>query len=238
MDASREELACGHLVPYDPTVRATFSDEKGDIYAWPSRGGVIILDNAQALDFEFVGLDPLDPPAHREHDQGAEDEFCQRLLLLGAKWWDSEERYFFVAGLEQIANGYTSARYGHRDGSFRNVSRPSPTMREKRCIRVGWHSAGGLWVSEFDTTWAGVDEEDNLPPDEGLARVNLARTMDERCAILKEKFRAKFYRTLNDYEGQGFLRAWEWKTTGEVDRNLLTPQETVEQWRESFNRRG
>jgi hypothetical protein len=103
-------------------------------------------------------------------------------------------------------------------------------MREKRWVKVGWPSTGGLWVSEFDTVWGGVDEEENLPPDEGLARVTLARTMDERCQILRDWFRGKFYASLGDYEGYAFLRAWEWKWTGEVGKDLLTSDETSREW--------
>ncbi len=32
------------------------------IYAWPSKGGVIILDHADAIDLEYLGLDPIDLP--------------------------------------------------------------------------------------------------------------------------------------------------------------------------------
>jgi hypothetical protein len=42
---------------------------------------VIILDNTEAIDFESLGLNPLDPPVERLNDQAAEDAFCQRLLL-------------------------------------------------------------------------------------------------------------------------------------------------------------
>lgn len=86
-------------------------------------------------------------------------------------------------------------------------------------------------MSEFDTTWADVDEEENLPPDEGLARVKMARTMDERCQLLRDHFRGKFYQSVEGYEGYAFLRAWEWKYTGEAGLSLLTPEETFEEWR-------
>ena len=135
---------------------------------------MIILNDVTALDYDFLGLDPLDPPAHRDDNQEAEDAFCQRLLLLGAKWWDSEVRYRFVVDIEDAANGRIGANgglRGHHDGSFRNMKRPDATLREKRWVKVRWPSTGGLWVSEFDTTWAGVDEEENLRPYEGLAKV-------------------------------------------------------------------
>lgn len=43
---------CGEKCPYDSTVRAKFIDNDASIYSWPSRGGLIVLDNAEAIDFE------------------------------------------------------------------------------------------------------------------------------------------------------------------------------------------
>lgn len=227
----RGNMVSGPGCPYDPTVRTNFGDESATIWAWPSRGGVIVLDDAEAIDFEFLGLDPLDPPAECHAEQDLEDEFCRRLLLLGAKWWDSEERHFFVSGVEMKGKGFTDP-IGHGDGSFRRVNRPPPTLREKRWVKVAWPSGGGLWVTEFDTAWAGVDDEENLPPDASLARVKMARTMDERAEILRTLFGGKYYRDVAEYSGSAFLRAWEWKTTGEVGK-LLTPEETVQDWRDN-----
>jgi hypothetical protein len=105
--ASLAQPCLGITCPYDSTVRAKFTDDDIRIYAWPSRGGVIILDDAEAIDFEFLGLNPLDPPVERLDDQAAEDAFCQRLLLLGAKWWDSEARYSGALnqGVTVVAHG-------------------------------------------------------------------------------------------------------------------------------------
>jgi len=90
------------------------------------------------MDFEFLGLDPPDPPVERLDDQVAEDAFCQRLLLIGAKWWDSEARYSVVGQLEVSAMGDT-----HRvDNAFRIDKQPPPTIREKRFVKVGWPSTG------------------------------------------------------------------------------------------------
>lgn len=214
---------CGQTCPYDSAVRSIFTDNNTSIYAWPSRGGVIILDDADAIDFEFLGLNPLDPPEKRLEDQTSEDAFCQRLLLLGAKWWDNEARYSVVTQLE--------AGNSRADGVFVVDKEPPPTMREKRFVKVGWPSTGGFWVAEFDTTFAGVDEEDNLlPEDEGAARLRMARTMDERCILLRDRFQATFYEHLRDYKGYAFLNCWETKETGEVGP-LLQPEETVRLWR-------
>jgi hypothetical protein len=61
---------------------------------------MIALENAHAIDFEFLGLNPLSPRMHRLQDDNAEYTFCQRLLLTGAKWWDSEARRSFAVALE------------------------------------------------------------------------------------------------------------------------------------------
>lgn len=53
-----------------------------------------------------------------------------------------------------------------------------------------------------------------VPDDAGI--VNLARSMEERCVILK-KMGAKFFGALEEYEGKStFLKAWEWKWEGEI----------------------
>lgn len=190
---------------------------------------MIVLDTAEAIDFEFLGLNPLDPPLKCLDNQVAEDAFCQRLLLLGAKWWDSEARYSIVSELEAGAAGNQLV-----DNAFVLDKQRPPTMPEKRLIKVGWPLTGGVWVAEFDTTWADVDEEDNLvPEDEKIGRLRMARTMDERCAILRDRFQATFYRDLKDYKGYGFFNSWESKETGEVGP-LLQPNETIAIWRKAY----
>ncbi len=223
-----KEYHCGPGYPYNPSVRTGFTDTEAHIYAWPSKGGVIILNSANAIDFEFLGLDPLDPPSQRLSSQAAEDAFCQRLLLLGAKWWDSEARYDIVSAIEDEAQGIT------RSLDFNSEEEPPPTMREKRLIKVAWPSAGGVWVAEFDTTWAGVDEEDHLLPDDAdVGRLTLARTMDERAALLRDRFNARHYGDIGEFEGYGFFNCWETKEQGEVGP-LLLPQETRELWRRAY----
>jgi len=229
MASPRKTYVCGGMTcPYDSTVRTIFDDNEARIYGWPSRGGVIILNKADAIDFEFLRLNPLDPPMERLDDQNAENDFCQRLLLLGAKWWDSEARYSIIIAVEECAT-----RAGN--GSFVVADQPTATMREKRFVKVGWPSTGGLWVAEFDTVFAGVDEEDNLLP-EAPSRLQMARTMDERCDILRGNFEATFYETIEDYKGYAFLKSWTEKEEGEVGP-LLQPDQTVELWKQGYNRR-
>ena len=221
---------------YDPTVRTTFTDTDARISAWPSHGGVIILDSAEAMDFEFLGFNPLDPPLRRHDDQAAEDKFCRQLLLLGAKWWDSEARYSIVAQIELRAVGGGDGGGRRVHNAFVLDEQPAPTMREKRLIKVGWPQGegGGVWIAEFDTTWAGVDEETNLlPVDEELGRLRMTRTMDERCVMLRDRFRGRFYADLREYEGYGFFNSWTERRTGEVGP-LLKPEETREMWTKAY----
>ena len=72
---------------YHPTRRTVLTDDTITLHAWPSSGG---------------GLDRLTPPLRRLADQGAEGSLCKRLLLLGAKWWESEARYDFIIRLSMF----------------------------------------------------------------------------------------------------------------------------------------
>jgi hypothetical protein len=154
-----------------------------------------------------LGLDPLDPPEWRLESQAAEDEFCQRLLLLGARWWDSEERCIFIYNVADMEPNVIQALEEDRE--------PWPTMRERRWVRVGWPSTGGLWVGEFDSAMFEIEEHDNVVPSD-TARLMMARTMDEKCKILREHFDAKFYQHVSEYEGYGFMNSWGTKETGEI----------------------
>lgn len=52
----------------------------------------------------------------------------------------------------------------------------------------------------------GVDKEDILlPKDEGPACLQMARTVDEPCVILRDRFKATFVQYLKDYKGYAFL---------------------------------
>jgi hypothetical protein len=158
-----------------------------------------VLDHADLTDFDFLGLNTLGLPEKRLTIQFEEDAFCQRLLRLGAKWWPSERRRDFVekvAGFNEIV-----LQYPHRPDE------PPPTTRELVWLRVGWPSNGGLWVSEFEVD-IDVDEEyDNVIPD-NVSWLKLARNIDERCQLLRDHFKGKFYKDIGEYDGRGFLKAW------------------------------
>jgi hypothetical protein len=185
--------------------RMVFLGNTISVWAWPSRGGLIVLERVTPVDLDFLGLDPLRLPLERDADQDAEDGFCQQLLRLGAKWFDSVERYQFVSGVqeedERCVNDLEAG-----------VAERLTTM-ERQWVCVGIASGEGLWVAEYDTPLPFVQERHNLEPLDS-AKVMLARTMDERCSIL-EAMGAKFYENIEQYDGAACLRAWEKKITGE-----------------------
>jgi len=175
-------------------------------------------DKAQIYSGTASGADDTRGSQPAEEEQGDEDEedaFCQRLLLLGAKWWDNEKRYQFVdhfaAGIQLFVEDVEEGRV------------VEPTLRERRWTKVGWEhvpanasaGGGGFWILDCDTPWMGVIEEDNLVPADA-AKIKLAKTMEERCEILKG-MGARFYAGLEDYESEStFLTAWNWKWEGEI----------------------
>lgn len=188
--------------------RTVFVDDKTFLWAWPSRGGLIVLGNATALDFTFLGLDPVNPPAARDQDQDAEDVFCQQLLRLGAKWYDSVDRYKFVANVCADEEPELSALEAEDEADL--------TLMERRWVSVGWPSEGrgDFWVAEYDQALYKILEPKNMLPSEA-SQVHLARTMDEKCAIL-QGLGAKHYQSIKEYQGATCLNAWEEKTSGEV----------------------
>ena len=258
-------MVSGPTCPFSLYTRTVFHINHVSIHARPSPGGLVVLDPAFTPDFIFLGLDPLNPPLKNflapivpgdatnssvTHGQAAEDDFARRLLLLGAKWYDSDARFNVLSEMEGRAIGRSESqgREAHEvlvDRTWRLSEQAPPTMREKRLVRVGWPSQGnGVWIAEYDTTWGGVDEEDNLEPgddEEGVewARLSLSNTMDERCKLLKDVFGAKFYPDLKEYKGYGFFNAWEWDSiqqgNGETGK-LLTFEQVVEQWKNGFYR--
>ncbi|KIN06803.1 hypothetical protein OIDMADRAFT_173992 [Oidiodendron maius Zn] len=197
---------CPPRRPNRPMRRIAFLRNTVSAWAWPSRGGLIVLERLTPVDLDFLGLGPLRLLIERDPDQDAEDCFCQQLLHLGAKWFDSVERCQFVGGVAGEDERCV-------DDLVAGVEEPLTTM-ERQWVCVGITSNEGLWVAEYDTPLPFVKDKHNLEPHDS-AKVLLARTMDERCSILKG-MGAKFYETIEQYDGMACLRAWEKKTTGEI----------------------
>lgn len=189
-------------------VRVEIFSDHVSILAWPSQGGFVMIEDATALDFEFLSIDPLDPPTRRDRDQNAEDAFAKRLLLIGGKWWQNEDRYQLF---KQV--------YPKGCGGIAQMGTPDRVKplseRERRFTAIGWPSTGGLWISEFEVDWNVYMEyvdEDLEPPascfEPDMMLIRMTRTMDEKCALLSQKFHGKFYSDVSEYEGLGMLNSF------------------------------
>jgi hypothetical protein len=188
------------------------------VWAWPSRGGLIVLERVTPVDLDFLGLDPMRLRLERDPDQHAEDRLCQQLLHLGAKWFDSPERYRFVSGVFEEDECCV-------DDLVAGVVEDLTAM-ERQWVCVGITSSEGLWVAEYETALPFMQDKHNLKPEDS-AKVLLARTMDERCSILKG-MGAKFYENIEQYDGTACIRAWEKKTTGEIGPLKQIPYQYTE----------
>jgi hypothetical protein len=171
---------------------------------------VIALKNPTIPDFDFLGLSRMYPPTTRFSDPRTEDEFCKKLLLLGAKWYDSLSRFYFLrcAGGEAPDTLCIEA--------LENGSEPLPTVRERTWVSIAWPSAGGLVVAEWNTLMYGYGKDDDMfLPDEELGRLRLCKNMDEKALILMDWFEGKEIEDIQAYKGNSWLRIWDSKVGGE-----------------------
>ncbi|KAK4206273.1 hypothetical protein QBC37DRAFT_435175 [Rhypophila decipiens] len=203
---------------FPPTTRLNFPNpDRVDVWGWPSRGGVIVLPRVCAVDFAFLGLDPIDPPLFRDRDQEREDLFCQSLLALGAKWFDSHARWGFIGEAGDYADEDTL-----KDLRSAEQPEPKPTLMERRWVSVAYPSGleAGLWIVEYDTDMYNGQVEVNNQVPEDAAQVQMARDMSEKVEILKRMKGARFYASAEEYErvrgGKACLNWWVSKTGGEV----------------------
>jgi hypothetical protein len=165
--------------------------------------GIVMLQDVSPAEIDFFDLDWRDPSMLRHESPEAEDGFCQKLLLLGAQWWDSYARYLLLK--DELMDIH------ELDESYE----PLPTMREWNWVSVAWPSTGGFVVSEFDTNMWGVDDSTELVPTD-VARLRLCKSMDKKARILKERFEGKVWDKVEDYRGNGFIGCWSRKESGEV----------------------
>jgi hypothetical protein len=181
--------------------RTKINENSINLQGWPSRGGIIVLENATPPDFDYLGLDPLDPPLRRDADQDAEDAFCQALLRLGATWWDSQARYTFVWKLE-----------GADEEAFAALDEDEtlgPTRLERGWVKVAWpsHTPGALCVLACEKLILGRAGGERLRP-RNCGLISLARTMDERCTVM-QRLGGTMYASIDEIQDPTFLKAWE-----------------------------
>ena len=112
---------------FDTDKRATFGRRGVTVFGWPSTGGIIIKESANVVDLIYLGADRLH--ASRRAATGAEeDNFCDKLRKLGARWWEDEQ-------------SYNDVLIGARE----------PTELEERELITAWPNSGGVWVLTFST---------------------------------------------------------------------------------------
>lgn len=191
--------------PRTSNERVVFLERSISVWGWPSRGGLIVLETAGPVEFDHLGLDRLQPTeSYRSSDHGEEDVFCQKLLQLGARWFDGRERYGFVAN---VADECEPEIQAIEDGE-----QPAPSDMERRWVSVGLEDVA-FWVLEYDRNMYHARETRNLVTSD-VSRVMLAKTMQERCEILKD-MGAKCFQRSSEYTGLACLNAWKTKTSGE-----------------------
>ena len=187
--------------------RFVYLQRSVSLWAWPSRGGLIVLERATAIDMDLLGLDPVHPSPRRDPDQEAEDHFCQQLLQLGARWFDSRQRYQLVSAVANEEERFVEALEMGEEEEL------TPMEKSWFCVGISSNSPGGFWVAEYLISQPHLSNSDNPVPRDA-AKVLFARTMDERCEILKD-MGAPFFSSMEQYEGAGCFKAWVEKTTGE-----------------------
>jgi hypothetical protein len=139
---------------------------------------VIVLERACPADFDFLGLDRLDPPKKRHATRQEEDDFARRSLLLRGKWWDSPARHALFIEPDHLQDEEVMA------------AQPEPTARENAWVGAAWPGSGGLVVAEWPTMMYPGGRMDEVAPDD-VSRLFLCMTMDKKAAVLMDTNVAK-----------------------------------------------
>jgi hypothetical protein len=163
-----------------------------------------VFEAASPADFDFLQLNRIDPPMQRYETPEDEDSFCQKLLLLGAKWWDSVARWTLLTSEDTDIHALDDS------------DEPLPTLRERYWVSVVWPSTGGLVVSEWDTNMYGVGLRAELVPTD-ISRLLLCTNMDEKADLLKSRFQSRPWDTVADCKGNSFIGSWISKTLAKSD---------------------
>lgn len=155
---------------------------------WSMQANISAMQDLSFLNLpETIGASPQQQQQHtpqilRDTDQFAEDIFCQSLLRLGAKWFDSHARYAFVEDL-LFEGDYRAIK------AVQSGAQTPPSAMERKRISVAV-DVDGFWVAEYELhlpVGIAVLDSGNLFQDvqASPSRLSLAKTMSEKCEILK-----------------------------------------------------
>lgn len=194
----RRRFTCPPPKFWDTRKRIKWTDHGCNVFGWPSSGGVVIKEDAHAVDLQFLGLNRLDPQRERWGDKEREDEFVRRLRMIGGRCWRGEWEASKVWKWEVELDWEMM-----------------PRREDVRRVVYGWVSkekGGGVWVRRYGgegIMWPEEDEEvvgDQEEEEEDydavdLGRLKMAVSMEERCEIMEKWLGAKFYKNPRDYKG-------------------------------------
>ncbi|KAF2005048.1 hypothetical protein P154DRAFT_518623 [Amniculicola lignicola CBS 123094] len=146
----------------EPTARSTILRHGARIACWPSTGGVWIK-TADVAEIDFLDIDRFEDTP-RQFNTTAEDEFCQKLRMTGAEWWQ------------------LPPDFGSRDdlGDQKYACRTVETCFEpqiKNKYLLGWPECS------YSACYVEV-EKALLKGGETLMGLANAQTMDERCTTI------------------------------------------------------
>jgi hypothetical protein len=118
----RKTYTCGPIVTYngskDTEARLVVINSTNMIFGYLSRSGDTVFESASLTEFNFLDLDRFNPPIRRHETREKEDVFCQKLLLLGAKWCDCMRRSHLLTSEKTDLQALVDS------------DEPEPTMRE------------------------------------------------------------------------------------------------------------
>lgn len=75
-----------------PATRTEFGGKGTIVYGWPSTGGVWVHEDCYGVELDFLGLSRFEP-SDTARFSPAEDDFCKRLEMIGAYFYESEYAY-------------------------------------------------------------------------------------------------------------------------------------------------
>jgi hypothetical protein len=128
------------------------------VRGWPSKGGVLSLDDCLSVELEFLGLDrfkEVKRPQKTPSAEADEEAHCKRMRQLGATWWPSD----------------------HDESMWWLLNPEQSWPHEKPVAYFGWPAKGGVWALNMTLISAGQM---------GAGKIYGATTMEERCKILED----------------------------------------------------
>ena len=110
----------------DTTKRTQFRRSGCTVYGYPSSGGILIKEEVNIVDMQFLQLDRFSA-ADRSWEIVQEDEFCARMRRIGATWWKKKEEWIEVS-----------------------IGIRKKTALESRQLIFGWPTNGeGVWFLKY-----------------------------------------------------------------------------------------